>query len=177
MGTKLEKDEKISEGQAGFRPNRSCVDHVYTLGRIIQGRKDAGLTTHCFFLNVQKAYLWQCCCCSHINSHNQVRSHRTGFSHSGAEKYPREKHTKQKQRWYTHISQLTQFMPPPETYKSEIGSQPTMCLVHTGTYVALLATGKPDYIACHPENTTTHVLHVVPITTHTHNSSQLEGIK
>ena len=22
-------------------------------------------------------------------------------------------------RWYTHISQLTQFMPPPETYKSE----------------------------------------------------------
>ena len=26
-------------------------------------------------------------------------------------------------RWYTHISQLTQFMPPPETYKSEIGSQ------------------------------------------------------
>ena len=32
-------------------------------------------------------------------------------------------------RWYTHISQLTQFMPPPETYKSEIGSQSTMCQV------------------------------------------------
>ena len=30
-------------------------------------------------------------------------------------------------RWYTPISQLTQFMPPPETYKSEIGSQSTMC--------------------------------------------------
>ena len=27
-------------------------------------------------------------------------------------------------RWYTHISRLTQFMPPPEIYKkSEIGSQ------------------------------------------------------
>ena len=26
-----------------------------------------------------------CCCCSHINSHNQVRGHRTGSSHSGAE--------------------------------------------------------------------------------------------
>ena len=32
-----------------------------------------------------------CCCCSHINSHNQVRGHRTGSSHSGVEEYPREK--------------------------------------------------------------------------------------
>ena len=52
----LEREGKISEGQAGFRPNRSCVDRVYTLGKIIQGRKDAGLTTYCFFLDVQKAY-------------------------------------------------------------------------------------------------------------------------
>ena len=36
------------------------------------------------------------CCCSHINSHNQVRGHRTGSSHSGAEAYPREKHTQPK---------------------------------------------------------------------------------
>ena len=56
MGTMMEKEEKTSEGQAGFRPNRSCVDHVYTLGKIIQGRKDAGRTTYCFFLDVQKAY-------------------------------------------------------------------------------------------------------------------------
>ena len=56
-------------------------------------------------------------CCSHINSHNQVRGHRTGSSHSGVEEYPREK-KKKTQRWYTHISQLTQFMPPPETYKN-----------------------------------------------------------
>ena len=33
----------------------SCVHHVYTLGKIIQGRKDAGLMTYCFFLDVQKA--------------------------------------------------------------------------------------------------------------------------
>ena len=45
----LEKEEKISEGQEGFRPNRSRIDHVYTLGKIIQGRKDAGLTTYCSF--------------------------------------------------------------------------------------------------------------------------------
>ena len=56
IGTMLEKDKKISEGQAGFRPNRSCVDHAYKLGKIFQGRKDAGLTTYCFFLDVQKAY-------------------------------------------------------------------------------------------------------------------------
>ena len=48
VGTMLEKKEKISEGQAGFRPNRSCVDHVCTLGKINQGRNDAGLATYCF---------------------------------------------------------------------------------------------------------------------------------
>ena len=42
------------------------------------------------------------------------------------------------------MSQLTQFMPPPETYKSELGSQPTMCHVHAGTYVSLLAPGETD---------------------------------
>ena len=56
MGDMLEGKQKISEGQAGFRPDRSCVDHVYTLSKIIQGRKDAGRTTYCFFLDVQKAY-------------------------------------------------------------------------------------------------------------------------
>ena len=53
--TMMEKEENISEGQAGCRLNRSCVDHAYTLGKIIQGRKDAGRTTYCFFLHVQKA--------------------------------------------------------------------------------------------------------------------------
>ena len=28
--------------KTGFRPNRGCVDRVYTLGEIVQGRKDAG---------------------------------------------------------------------------------------------------------------------------------------
>ena len=52
----LDKNKKISEGQAEFRLNRSCVHHLYTLGKVIQGRKDAGLTMYCFFLDVQKAY-------------------------------------------------------------------------------------------------------------------------
>ena len=33
-------------------------------------------------------------------------------------------------------------MPPPETYKSEIGSQPTICQARTGAYVSLLAPEK-----------------------------------
>ena len=77
-------------------------------------------------------------CCSHTTSHDQDRGHKTGSNHSGAEVYPREKaqtnqshsgaeeypreKTQTNQRWHTHISQLTQFMPPPETCKSEIGS-------------------------------------------------------
>ena len=40
MGTMMEKEEKISEGQAGFRPNRSSIYHVHTLRKMIQGRKD-----------------------------------------------------------------------------------------------------------------------------------------
>ena len=81
------------------------------------------------------------------------------------------------QRWYTHISQQTQFMPPPETYKSEIGSQPTMCQVYAGAYVSLLAPGKTDYTACHPRKTTTYILHVVPITMHTHGRRKSIGKK
>ena len=37
------QEEQISEEQAGFRPNRSCVDIVYTIGEIFQGGKDVGL--------------------------------------------------------------------------------------------------------------------------------------
>ncbi|CAB1119768.1 unnamed protein product [Ectocarpus sp. CCAP 1310/34] len=51
-----EKEHSISEGQAGFRRKRGCVDHVFTVGRIIQGRKRAGKPTYCFFLDVKKAY-------------------------------------------------------------------------------------------------------------------------
>ena len=112
--------------------------------------------------------------CSHINSHYQVRGQRTGSSHAGAEEYPRKITN---QRWSTHISQLKQFMSPPETYQSEIGSQATTCQVHTGAYVALLAPGKTDYTACHPRKTTTYILHVVSITRHTHDRRKSNGKK
>ena len=52
-----------------------------------------------------------------------------------------------------------------------------MCQVHTGAYVSLLAPGITDYTACHPRKTTTCTLHVVPITTHTHDRRKLIGKK
>ena len=66
---------------------------------------------------------------------NQVRGHGTGSSHSGAEGNTPGKKT-HNPRWYTHISQLTQFMPPPATHESEIGSQSIltmMCQVYNGS--------------------------------------------
>ncbi|CAB1107530.1 unnamed protein product [Ectocarpus sp. CCAP 1310/34] len=52
----LEQEHSISEGQAGFRKKRGCVDHAFMGGRIIQGRKRARKPTYCFFLDVKKAY-------------------------------------------------------------------------------------------------------------------------
>lgn len=46
MGKMMHKELNISKGQAGCRPNRGCVDHVYTIGTIIHGKKDAGLTSY-----------------------------------------------------------------------------------------------------------------------------------
>ena len=77
--------------------------------------------------------------------------------------------THENRRWYTHISHLTQFMHPPETYKSEIGSQPKMCQVQIGGYVSLLAPGKTDCTACHPKRLQRIYLQIVYFTTHTHD--------
>ena len=45
--------KNISEGQADWG---QIVGHVYTLGKIIDGSKNAGLTTWCFILEMHKAY-------------------------------------------------------------------------------------------------------------------------
>ena len=54
----LDKEGALHEGQAGFRVNRSCMDSVYTLNEIVQGRLKEDKA---FFLDVQKAYdtVWQ----------------------------------------------------------------------------------------------------------------------
>ena len=62
-----------------------------------------------------------CCCCSHIKSRNQARSHRTDFSNSGLEGYPREEQTNQKRYTYTSISWQKQVIHPPVLMKTKSG--------------------------------------------------------
>ncbi|CAB1104050.1 unnamed protein product [Ectocarpus sp. CCAP 1310/34] len=45
----------VGKCSAGFRKKRRCIDHVFTVGKIIQGRKRAGKPTYCFFLDMKKA--------------------------------------------------------------------------------------------------------------------------
>ena len=52
-----------------------------------------------------------------------------------------------------------------------------MFQVYTGAYVSLLAPGKTDYTACHPRKTTTYILFIVSITTHTHDRRKSIGKK
>ena len=52
-----------------------------------------------------------------------------------------------------------------------------MCQVHTGADNSLLAPEKADYTVCHPGKTTTCIIHVVPITTHTHVRRESIGKK
>ena len=52
----LDRETALHEGQAGFRKNRSCIDNVYTLNEVVQGRLRKDKPTYAFFLDVQKAY-------------------------------------------------------------------------------------------------------------------------
>ena len=40
---------KSTYGQAGCRPKYCFLDHIYTLGTTLEGRKNPMLTTYCFF--------------------------------------------------------------------------------------------------------------------------------
>ena len=52
----LEEHNKLSESQAGFRFGRSCVDNLFVLNEVIQGRLQEGKKTFSFFLDIKKAY-------------------------------------------------------------------------------------------------------------------------
>ena len=53
---RLESEKALHEGQAGFREERSCIDNIFTLNEVIQGRMREGKHTYAFFLAVQKAF-------------------------------------------------------------------------------------------------------------------------
>ena len=72
------------------------------------------------------SYIVRCglCCCSHVNSHNQVRGSETGFSHSGAEEHPGKKRTNQMWCCIVHVEVYIYFellqnqvVRPPKSYK------------------------------------------------------------
>ena len=52
----LELNNKLHEGQGGFRIGRSCIDNIFSLNELIQGRIKEGKLTYAFFLDVKKAY-------------------------------------------------------------------------------------------------------------------------
>ena len=57
--SRLESERALYEGQAGFREfKRSCVDNIFTLNEIVQGRMREGKHTYTFFLMFRK-YLTQ----------------------------------------------------------------------------------------------------------------------
>ena len=52
----LELNHLLHEGQGGFRLGRSCIDNIFSLNELIQGRISEGKSTYAFFLDVKKAY-------------------------------------------------------------------------------------------------------------------------
>ena len=48
--------KKLSESQAGFRFGHSCVDNLFVLNEVVQGRLQKGKKTFSFFLDIKKAY-------------------------------------------------------------------------------------------------------------------------
>lgn len=56
LSEQLEREHRLSEEQAGFRQERSCIDQVFVLSEVLQYRKRAAENSFCFFLDVRKAF-------------------------------------------------------------------------------------------------------------------------
>ena len=61
------REQQIRENQAGFRPGRGCIDHIFTLRRILECRHSQNLPTLVTFLDLKAAFdsvsrpmLWEC---------------------------------------------------------------------------------------------------------------------
>ncbi len=51
-----EQQGVLSEEQAGFRPGRSTVDHLFAVSEVLRMRRSRMKETHCCFLDIRKAY-------------------------------------------------------------------------------------------------------------------------
>jgi hypothetical protein len=61
------RERQIRENQAGFRPGRGCIDHIFTLRQILEHRHCFQRPTMVVFLDLKSAFdsvdrqaLWQC---------------------------------------------------------------------------------------------------------------------
>ncbi len=54
----MENNNLFVDEQNGFRRNRSCQDHVFTLNSIIRNQLLQGKSTYCCFIDMQKAFDW-----------------------------------------------------------------------------------------------------------------------
>ena len=52
----LETNSLIDDEQNGFRKDRSCEDHIFTLTSTLRNRKNANLDTFTCFVDMQKAF-------------------------------------------------------------------------------------------------------------------------
>ena len=62
--------KQIMEQQAGFQPNRSTIDHIFTLNLVMEKIRDYNKSLYLCFIDIQKAYnsinreiLWRICRC------------------------------------------------------------------------------------------------------------------
>ena len=53
-----ELNDLIVDEQNGFRPERSCSDHIYCLCSILKNRISDNLSTYCAFIDMRKAFDW-----------------------------------------------------------------------------------------------------------------------
>src|SRR3569833_4746440 len=51
-----EKYGILSDEQAGLRPGRSTVDHIFAVTEVLRLRRARRKETHCCFLDIRKAY-------------------------------------------------------------------------------------------------------------------------
>ena len=52
----LEKHDKLADNQNGFRKDRSCLDHMYSLYTVINNRKMAEQSTYVCFVDARRAF-------------------------------------------------------------------------------------------------------------------------
>ena len=58
LSSYCECNKLIDEEQNGFRPGRSCLDHVFVLSSVIRNRQNNNMSTFAAFIDMKKAFDW-----------------------------------------------------------------------------------------------------------------------